>query len=324
MKTNRLLISIAGIALLGACAGTVPNELLDARRAYKQASMGPAAQIAPAELHIAGEALALAENSFKKDPDSYKTRDLAYVAQRKAELAMATAAITMEKDTQNWAKSEYRTTQDAIAARTKSELNQTRKALDASEQSGAATADQLSETRADLTQSRSDLAASKRSGELAGERLAAAQNARVAADQRAATAQAALAKLAVVKEEARGVLITLSGSVLFASNQATFLPDASIRLGQVADVLLTTPERNLIIEGHTDSQGTRKHNLELSQRRANEVRDFLVKRGYPAARIESHGLGEGFPVADNSTAEGRANNRRVGIIIESAAQTSNQ
>jgi len=94
------------------------------------------------------------------------------------------------------------------------------------------------------------------------------------------------------------------------------LPAARTRLDQVADVLLTTPERNLTVEGHTDSQGSDSYNLDLSQRRADEVRNHLVQRGYQADRIKALGLGEGTPIADNASPEGRANNRRVEIVIE--------
>jgi outer membrane protein OmpA-like peptidoglycan-associated protein len=155
------------------------------------------------------------------------------------------------------------------------------------------------------------------------ERLSAEQEARAAAEKRAADAQAALAKLAAVKEEPRGMVITLSGSVLFASNRAILLPEARTRLDQVAEVLLTTRERRLTVEGHTDSQGSVNFNLDLSQRRADAVRSYLVERGYQGDLIQAHGLGKGRPIADNSSAEGRANNRRVEIVIEHDPRASN-
>jgi outer membrane protein OmpA-like peptidoglycan-associated protein len=89
-------------------------------------------------------------------------------------------------------------------------------------------------------------------------------------------------------------------------------------------VLLTTRERTLIIEGHTDSQGFDDYNIDFSQRRANAVRDYLVQRDYQSNRIQSHGLGEAHPIADNAGAEGRAKNRRVEIIIERESLVSNK
>jgi outer membrane protein OmpA-like peptidoglycan-associated protein len=288
MKTNTLLIVIASAGLFSSCAAAVPQELVSAREAYQRASTGRAAQAAPAQLHVANEALAKAEQSFQENPDSYQTRDLAYVAERKAEMAEATASIVIEQKSQTQSKSDYQATQGNIISNTKQDLNKTRMELTASEHSGELTAEQLSAEKA----------------------------ARAAAEKQAADAQAALAKLAAVKQEPRGMVITLSGSVLFASNQATLLPEARTRLDQVADVLLTTRERNITVEGHTDSQGSDSHNMDLSQRRADAVRSYLIQRGYEADRIKAHGLGEGQPIADNASVEGRANNRRVEIVIE--------
>jgi outer membrane protein OmpA-like peptidoglycan-associated protein len=135
-------------------------------------------------------------------------------------------------------------------------------------------------------------------------------------EKRTADALAALAALAAVKEEERGLVVTLSGSVLFRSAKSTLLSSAQVKLDQVANALLAVRARNLIVEGHTDSQGSESYNQGLSQRRADAVRDYLVQRGYPADRIQSRGKGKGSPIADNTSPEGRANNRRVEIIIE--------
>jgi len=171
MKTHSLLIAFvcAGIG----CATTAPTELVDAREAYRRASTGRAAQAAPAELHVANQALAEAEQSFRDNPDSYQTRDLAYVAQRKAQLAEATASISIEQKSQAQSKEDLQTAQGKAVAKTKQDLSKTRTALAASERSGEATA----------------------------EKLSAEQEARAAAEKLAADAQAALAKLAAVKEE---------------------------------------------------------------------------------------------------------------------------
>jgi outer membrane protein OmpA-like peptidoglycan-associated protein len=147
------------------------------------------------------------------------------------------------------------------------------------------------------------------------EQLAIKQKALIDADQRTADAQAALAKLAAVKEEARGLVITLSGSVLFASNKSALIPSAQNRLNKVADALLATKERKLTVEGYTDSQGSSSYNQILSQKRADEVRSYLVSRGYPGELIQAQGLGEDSPIASNDNAEGRANNRRVEIVV---------
>lgn len=310
MKTLSLAVSISLASMLGGCAATVPLELVNARQAYQNASNGPASQVAMAELHVARQALANAEQAFNDDPDSYLTRDLAYVAQRKSELATAIASITNQQKTEAQAKSDFQTAQGQIVTDTKADLKQSQSALAASQQSGAVSAVAL--------------AASERSGKLSAEQLTAEKAARAEADKRAADAQAALAKLASIKEEPRGMVITLSGSVLFASNQSVLLPEARNRLDQVAVVLLNTRERNILVEGHTDSQGSDAHNLDLSQRRADSVRDYIVSKGYQGDLVKASGLGEGRPVANNAGAEGRANNRRVEIIIAPEAHASNR
>ncbi|MCA1664443.1 MAG: OmpA family protein [Myxococcales bacterium] len=116
------------------------------------------------------------------------------------------------------------------------------------------------------------------------------------------------------------MVITLSGSVLFPSDQSNLLAEAQTKLNQVADALMTTKERNIVIEGHTDSRGSDSHNVDLSQRRAEAVRTYLVSRGYPSERIQAHGIGKSRPATSNDSAEGRANNRRVEIIVQPAAK----
>jgi outer membrane protein OmpA-like peptidoglycan-associated protein len=284
MKPIAYLISIAFAGLIVGCAASIPPpELVNARQAYQRASAGQAAQLVPAELHKAQAALAIAEKSFQDDPKSFRTRDLAYVADRKAKMAEALATTTAGNAATAKANKDLQATQTEIVKNTKE-----------------------------------DLAAAERSAALKTAQLAAEQRARLDAENRAADAQAALAKLAAVKEEERGLVITLSGSVLFASNKSELLPAAQNRLNQVAEALMATKERKLTVEGHTDSQGSSSYNQVLSQQRADAVRSYIISRGYPGELIQAHGIGKDRPVADNGNAEGRANNRRVEIIIDRA------
>ena len=112
------------------------------------------------------------------------------------------------------------------------------------------------------------------------------------------------------------MVITLSGSVLFASNKDALLPAAQERLGQVGDALKTQDDHKIVVEGHTDSQGSAQSNQGLSERRAQAVVSFLIARGVPVDQIRAQGLGPSRPIADNTSPEGRANNRRVEIIVQ--------
>jgi outer membrane protein OmpA-like peptidoglycan-associated protein len=132
---------------------------------------------------------------------------------------------------------------------------------------------------------------------------------------------ASLAEIARVKEESRGMVITLDGSVLFVTGKSDLLPIAREKLDQVAKVLQDAdPGQTFVVEGHTDAQGSDQANLALSQARAESVRTYLVSRGVAAERIRALGRGEAQPVASNDSPEGRANNRRVEIVVQTAAQ----
>jgi outer membrane protein OmpA-like peptidoglycan-associated protein len=94
------------------------------------------------------------------------------------------------------------------------------------------------------------------------------------------------------------------------------MPAAQLKLNDVADALTKQdPDSKIVVEGHTDSQGGASFNQDLSQRRAQSVRDYLVSRGMATDRITAEGFGLTRPIADNTSAEGRANNRRVEIVV---------
>ena len=115
------------------------------------------------------------------------------------------------------------------------------------------------------------------------------------------------------------MVITLSGSVLFASDKSDLLPAAQAKLNEVANALTKEdPTSKMVVEGHTDSQGTAAHNQDLSQRRAQSVRDYLVSRGIASDRVTAQGFGLTRSIADNNSPEGRANNRRVEIVVQPA------
>jgi outer membrane protein OmpA-like peptidoglycan-associated protein len=102
--------------------------------------------------------------------------------------------------------------------------------------------------------------------------------------------------------------------VLFRSNDTALLPASLTRLDQVATALVAKGN-DVVVEGYTDSKGSQSRNMTLSQGRAESVRMYLVSRGFPAERISARGMGPDRPIAENTTSEGRANNRRVEIVI---------
>ena len=280
------LLTLALGALCACGASLPPAELVTARESYARASHGPAGQLKPDEVHEAKEALDTAESSFNKDPASQDTKDLAYAAGLKAEEAEADARTTLankEKD-------------------------------DAQKKAQTQTLDTMRRSQSEARKAQSELQQTKQ--ELASERQK-----REEAEKKAAQAMADLQRIAAVKQESRGMVITLSGAVLFPSGQSSLLPGAMVKLNEVADALTkSNPESKMVVEGHTDSQGSVDFNQNLSLQRAQSVRDYLVSRGIAADRITANGLGSTRPIAANNNAEGRANNRRVEIIVQPAGQ----
>ncbi len=116
------------------------------------------------------------------------------------------------------------------------------------------------------------------------------------------------------RESARGLIVNMS-DVLFDSGRATLRPGAREKLAKVAGIVLTYPGLNLEVEGHTDSVGGVDYNQNLSERRADGVRSFLVQQGVPVGSIVARGYGKEQPVATNGTGTGRQQNRRVELIV---------
>jgi outer membrane protein OmpA-like peptidoglycan-associated protein len=267
---------VMGTAAAGCAHDAPPRELLDARAAYQRAEYGQASRLSPTSVHEADLALQKAERSYQDDAKSPETRDMAYVAERKAQLAevqASTMALEQQKD-QNLAAQRARSAEAARAA--EGQLKQTQAQLDQERQ-----ARKEAETRA-----------------------------------RQALDKLAMANTMAVKDEPRGTVVTLPGNVLFASGKAELRPGAQGRLDQIATALKDDADHQITVEGHTDSRGSDTTTQALSQARAQAVRDYLVSRGLDQEHVKAVGLGASRPIADNASAEGRATNRRVEIVIE--------
>jgi OmpA-OmpF porin, OOP family len=117
----------------------------------------------------------------------------------------------------------------------------------------------------------------------------------------------------------RGLELTLS-DVLFEFDKANLTPGALLSLAPLVTFLRENPDRTISIEGHTDSLGSDAYNQQLSQHRADAVRDFLVQSGISADRITARGMGKSYPVASNATEAGRQQNRRVEMVISNQEQ----
>jgi outer membrane protein OmpA-like peptidoglycan-associated protein len=130
-----------------------------------------------------------------------------------------------------------------------------------------------------------------------------------------------LREVASARRTENGILVNLKSSLLFSSDSAVLKPDAVEQIAQLGDILAKYPDDRIRIQGHTDSSGSAAHNEELSLRRAQAVRDALASRGVNPRQMLVEGVGAARPIADNATAEGRAENRRVELLIDVAKRS---
>ena len=304
-KTFALFVLTACLGA-AACATTLaPKELLDARDAYNRAAKGPAAKLTPAQLDTAKQALDRAETSFKDDGDKDVTKDLSYVAMRKAQIAAAQGEIAAAAQARAKAAQDLQAAQIAEGEHAKKSLAKTKAELEDEKRK----AEQDRKTKAaELAQKDQEVAKTK-------QQLEEEKKKRLETEKRLSAAMASLVEIAKVKEEKRGVVITISGEVLFASGKYELLPIAQSKLDDVAKALKEQGFKAILVEGHTDSRGSAKKNEELSFNRADAVRSYLVSRGIPSEKIKAAGIGPSRPIATNTTAEGRANNRRVELVV---------
>lgn len=296
MKARIVTTALIGSALSLSACGSPPisPELRTARDAYQEATQGPAAELAPADLEHARQALDNAEVAFDKDHKSDAVKDYSYIALRTAQMAAIAGLIEQEKREREELERKLEKLEKNRANMTREELEQART--------------ELAEKQRKLREQQEDL--NKTEAQLAEERKL-----RQEAEKKLSAALTSLKEIGDIKEEKRGVVITLSGAVLFASGKYELLPIAKEKLNEVATALKDQGYKRIVVEGHTDSKGSESTNEELSLKRANSVRSHLISQGIEASKITAVGLGESRPLASNDTPEGRANNRRVELIV---------
>ena len=116
------------------------------------------------------------------------------------------------------------------------------------------------------------------------------------------------------RDTPRGLVVTMT-DVLFDTGKYDLRPEARERLARLSGIVLAHPGLNLEVEGHTDSTGGDELNQKLSEQRSGTTREYLIQQGLSDSSVTAKGFGKTMPVADNSTAQGRQQNRRVELIV---------
>lgn len=277
IKTLAFTMTVSG--LIVGCGGVPEKDIIlkDARDAYAEAKANPDTTNVEA-MYDAKKALEKAEQA----QDAEKMTHLAYLAQRQSQIAVAVG------------KRKAAETQRQRLVKDKNRV-----LIDARERQVAAKSRELEMATSQARRTRSQLLAEQ-----------------AKTQQLQSQTQQLQKQLAELKgrQTARGLVLTL-GDVLFETGKANLLSGATRNIGSVAAFLRQNPNRNVLVEGHTDNRGSEEYNLGLSQRRADSVRFALIRSGIASNRILARGIGENSSIASNSTETGRQQNRRVEITI---------
>lgn len=233
------------------------------------------------------EAVAAAQaRRQQSDAEAAALRQQAEAAAQQAEAAQAQAQQATAQAQQATAQAEQA---NAQAQQSQAAAQQAQAAAEEARVAAQQTQAQLDQTR-----------------QLLAERDAEARRLRI---------QNELARIASTRSEQRGLIVTLSGGILFDTGKTSLKPGAKSTLTRIAKQLQTDPSLKIAVEGHTDSVGSAEKNQSLSEKRANAVRDYLVSAGIASDHITATGRGEDAPIATNKTTAGRQQNRRVELVI---------
>jgi outer membrane protein OmpA-like peptidoglycan-associated protein len=327
-----------------------PRELFEARNAVRIAHVAAADKYAASIMAKADEQLRQAETSYRQKQNRSAIEAVAREATQTAEESRVMAVKQKAQDeAQAQALAEKKAAEDRAAkaradaeaeARGRAEAEAARKQAETARSQAEAAKAEAERSKLEAQQAAQEASKLKQEAEKAkAEAIAQQQALAVEADKaRQAAAQSDLLRQQAEKEKqemrarllqqlntvlatrdsARGLIANMS-DVLFKSGSFELLTAARERLAKVSGIVLAYPNLHLAVEGHTDSVGTDEYNRQLSERRAEAVRDYLVQQGISSDAIAASGFGKSEPVATNDTPEGRQQNRRVELVLSGDA-----
>jgi outer membrane protein OmpA-like peptidoglycan-associated protein len=287
-----------------------PLEIYEAENAVQIAQAGGAEKYAPDTLKTAQTALDNAEAMDARHKD------------RKEEITFAREAVQSAEDARIITIRKIKEEDEAAQRKARQDAEQAAKDAEAQQQREAA---QRAQAEAAAEEAKSRAEAARAAREKAEAEAAQASAQAQAAQQQAQAAQQReqqereqlrnqLNQVLQTRETARGLIVNMS-DVLFAFNKYNLKPEAREKLAKVSGILLAHPDLKIQVEGYTDNIGSDEYNQKLSEERAGAVRDYLVSQAVPQDNVTAQGFGKASPVADNSTSSGRAQNRRVELVV---------
>ena len=301
-----------------------PPDLYQARNAILVAEMGGASQYAGDIFKKAQASLKMAENALGSKASAKEISTHARQAVQFSEDARALAAKRQEEERIAQEKSDAAAKAKAEAeAKASAEAAEAKRIADAEAQrqaelAAAREAQMKAEAEAARLKAKAEQDALRAKEEMAKEAAARARQDAEKAEREKQTLRASLLeqynRILSTRDTPRGLVVTMA-DVLFDTGKYNLRPEARERLARLSGIVLAHPGLNLEVEGHTDSTGGDELNQKLSEQRAGTTREYLIQQGLSDGSITAKGYGKTMPVADNSTAQGRQQNRRVELIV---------
>jgi outer membrane protein OmpA-like peptidoglycan-associated protein len=299
----------------------VPLDLLEARNAVAIAKAAGAEQYSSGSIMKAEDMLQRAEDYYQRKQGRTPIGTAARGATQMAEDARVLTLRKKEQEREEAARkaaadAQAKAEADAEAARQHAQEAQAQADEDArrraaAEQARAQAEQQQAAALAAQQQAQAQAAAAQAAAEDADRQK---QEAIRQKEEMRARLLAQLNQVLQTRDTAKGLIVSMP-DVLFDFNKYTLKPEARERLAKISGIVLAYPDLKLDIEGFTDSIGSDEYNQELSEKRAESVRGYLVSSGVKPDSVSATGLGKANPVADNSTAGGRKLNRRVEMVV---------
>lgn len=295
-----------------------PLELYEADNAVRIAQDAGADKYAP---QIMAQATLDEQNASALDGSKHGDRKMEITEAREAVERAEDARITsLRKQAAERAQAQVTAKEQAQADAAQSQQQAAQAQVQAAQSQVVAQQAQLDAEQAQAAKAQADAARAQAEAETAAAQAKALEANKSANDANAVREKLRLQLNSVLatSESARGLIVNMS-DVLFDTGKYTLKPMTQISLAKVAGILEAYPGLKVQVEGYTDSTGSDELNQKLSENRALAVKDFLVSQGETQGSITSTGFGKNDPVADNGSASGRAQNRRVTLVVSGDA-----